>query len=398
MKRLLPLFFALVLLFCGCSKVPSPLQQSQIDAIPVATADMTEEQLRQIVLDYFKLQLTFQWTPAESFDYTISIYDKARSCSADTVYAGFLYQGASQSANLYCVMDYYDPKTGVLDNTGMDGQEFSQLFGNHCTSSPFWAWTRVVNSFTSYNNRLMTKSYGFLPVGDYAYDFAQWSEVTPTKTVCEENGEQRMYEAYALLEPADGIFFFRGLDGNSHCRMVSAKPVVVRNQDGTINGEESYLLYMDQGSSLKDYVAADGSTVQLFGKIDAKATFAKLFSSSYITFTFGEFTGDDPVEKAEVTSNLPEEVTYQNIVSGTVQSNYPIAYVRITLTDEKGNVVYTENSPGFGIDKYEVFLARGITMSEIKPLFEKGNLRMKLETMVSTGELLTTYEGILKGQ
>ena len=69
MKRLLIILLVLACLpgLYGCEEVEkavlSPLSWADIDAIPVASADMTEEQLRQIVLDFFRLQLTFQWTP-----------------------------------------------------------------------------------------------------------------------------------------------------------------------------------------------------------------------------------------------------------------------------------------------------------------------------------------------
>lgn len=397
MKRILSLVLLLCLVLCGCSSkaVTTPLTWGDIDAIPVATADMTEEELRQICLDFFRLQLTFQWTPKENFTYSITTYKEPRSFSKGTVYAGLPYQGSSQAGNLYWAMEYYDQKTGVLDNSGMDGQTFSELLGNHCTSSPFWAWTRVVNSVSRYANVCMTESYGFLPVGDYEYDTLQWSEWAQTKAVCKENGEQRMYEAYALLEPADGIFLFYSLGGNSHCRMISSYPEVVRNADGTINGEESYLLFMDQGSGLKDYTAADGSTVQLQGKVDEKASFADLFSKSYVPFTFAEFRGTDPVEPAEVTLALQETATVADLVSGTIGSNYAIAYVQVTLTNANGKVVYDEKTHSGGIDKYEMFLGKSLSLSEVKSLLETGALNMKIQVRVSTGQLLTAYEGTI---
>ncbi|MBR4863919.1 MAG: hypothetical protein IKU07_05020 [Oscillospiraceae bacterium] len=399
MKRILCLIFV-VLLLCGCSstksKVTTPLTWDDINAIPVATSDMTEEQLRQIVLDYFRLQLTFQWSPKESFAYSITTYKKPRSFDKQTVYAGLPYQGSKPlGANLYWLMELYDPETGILDNSGMDGQEFSELMGNHCTSSPYWAWARVVNSTPNYNNLCMTKHYGFLPVGDYEYNTVQWAEETPTKAVCIENGEQRMYEAYALLEPADGIYMFISLGGNSHLRMVSSYPVVVRNEDGTINGEASYLLFMDQGSSLKDYVAEDGSTVQLQGKVDEKATFADLFKKSYLPFTFGEFTGSDPVEKAEVTAPMPEKASVRDIINCGITSNYPIVYIDFILKDKAGKTVYEEKNHAGGWNVYEAFLAKTVSLENIRSQLEMGELQMSLQVFVSTGELITAYEGTL---
>ena len=256
MKKLLCLLLILPFLFTGCGEkkektpVTTPLTWETIDAIPVATGDMTEAQLRQIVLDFFRLQLSFQWTPRESFSYTITTYQEPREFQAGTLYAGLPYQGSSRSGNIYLTMEYYDPETGILENSGIDGQELSHILGNHCTSSPYWAWSRVVNSVSRYANTCMTQHYGFLPVGDYTYSTMQWSETERTKTVCQDNGAQVMFESYALTQPADGLFMFYSLGGNSHCRMVSGSPVVVRNADGTINPDESYLMYMDQGSSL----------------------------------------------------------------------------------------------------------------------------------------------------
>lgn len=377
------------------SGVSTPLTWESINAIPFADDTMTEEQLRQIVLDFFRLQLTFQWTPAETFEYTITTYQEPRVFEAGTVYAGLPYQGSNTSANLYLTMEYYDSQTGILDNSSIDGQTLSLLLGNHCTSSPYWAWGRVINSVRQYTNANMTKHYGFLPVGDYDYDFLQWSEDMQTKAVCKENGEQRMYEAYALLKPADGIFMYYSPGGNSHCRMVSSQPVVVRNDDGTINGDKSYLLFMDQGSGLKDYSAADGTTVQLQGKVDFKATFSELFSKSYITFTFAEFLGTDPVEPGELTLTLPKTVTPGEMIAGELCSNYPIAYFNITLTDDSGNTTYRKLIPAQGLNVSSIYLGKLISTSDINPLVQTGDQTLTVQARISTGELLTAYEGTL---
>ena len=42
----------------------------------------------------------------------------------------------AKKINIDLAMEYYDSETGVLDNSGIDGQEFSHILGNHCTSSP----------------------------------------------------------------------------------------------------------------------------------------------------------------------------------------------------------------------------------------------------------------------
>ena len=400
MKRMFCLALVVLLLFSGCSgkKVKTPLTEDAINAIPVADASMTEEQLRQICLDFFRLQLSFQWTPKNSFHYTITTYQEQRSFQADTVYAGLPYQGSSRSGNIYLAMEYYDPATGILDNSGIDDQEFSHILGNHCTSSPYWAWMRVVNSVSRYTNTCMTQHYGFLPVGDYTYSTMQWSESVRTKSVCEENGEQTMFESYAQAKPADCIYMFYSLGGNSHCRMVSAEPVVVRDRDGRINGDESYLLYMDQGSSLKDYTARDGSVVKLQGKLDEKTTFRELFDKGYLPMTFAEFVGNAPVEPAQVTLNLPESAAYKDLVNGMITANYPISYIEVTLSDRNGQETYRRVTAADNMNVLEMALGKSVDISEVKALSQEAEQTVTVRVRVSTGQLLTAYCGQLSGQ
>ena len=174
---------------------------------------------------------------------------------------------------------------------------------------------------------------------------------------------------------------------------------VVRDENGAINGEESYILYMDQGATLKDYVTEDGTTVQLQGKIDEKATFTELFSKSYITFTFGEFIGTDPVEKAQVTTNLPAEATLQDAINCVITANYPMAYTHITLTDASGKTVYDQKAHSDTINVYALFFGKILPISELRSLLEKGELNLTVQVLVPTGELITAYEGkIMEGQ
>ena len=207
-----------------------------------------------------------------------------------------------------------------------------------------------------------------------------------------------MFESYALLKPADGIFLFYSLGGNSHCRMVSAYPVVVRNTDGTINPEESYILYMDQGSSLKDYTAADGSVVQLQGKIDEKATFRELFDKSYVPFTFAEFTGAAPVKVGKVTTTLTAPTTVKAVVSDMITANYPIAYAEVTLTDESGKASYRKVTPAQSLNTWEMPAGKMMDMNEVKALLETGPQTLRIRLRIGSGQLLTVYEGTITSE
>ena len=86
--------------------VPDPLTWDKINAIPIATADMNEDELRQICADYFRLQLTYQWTPSESFRYEIESYDRMVDMKKGKIYVGSPYDGGK--GHLYKIMNYYD--------------------------------------------------------------------------------------------------------------------------------------------------------------------------------------------------------------------------------------------------------------------------------------------------
>ena len=52
--------------------VKDPLTWEDIEAIPVAKASMTSDELRQICADFFRLMQTFRWTPSQDFNYNIN--------------------------------------------------------------------------------------------------------------------------------------------------------------------------------------------------------------------------------------------------------------------------------------------------------------------------------------
>ena len=111
------------------------LSQESIDALGIAKEQMTAKELRELCLNYFKLQLSFLWTPSESVECypngSPSLYGKymqqfAGQETADfdtntgkallegTIYGGIPYQNVS-TGNIYRWMEYYDESTGVMD-------------------------------------------------------------------------------------------------------------------------------------------------------------------------------------------------------------------------------------------------------------------------------------------
>ncbi|MBQ3075389.1 MAG: hypothetical protein IJC26_04910, partial [Clostridia bacterium] len=260
--------------------VTDKLTWDRINALPKATADMTEDELRNVVIKYFELAQTFAWTPDKSYQYVITTSDKSVTLPSKQIYGGMPYV-TNGLGNVYRWMEFYDPETGVmrLSETASPKQ-----IGNQCSYGTFWAWSRVSNSLNYFYTSSMTYTNGCIPVGPYKYDLTKvkFSSSDQTGDVCKANGEQVIFQSYAQMKPADGMVHYSTA---GHVIMCSSVPTVVYNNDGTINGDESYTTYMDQGSKWREMEQSDGTKYKVQGGVHRKVTFSSLFKDGYIPFT-----------------------------------------------------------------------------------------------------------------
>ena len=307
------------------TEVPTKDLLQQLTAIPVANSSMTESQLRQICLDYIRLETEFPFKFEKDFVYTIASQKRTRRLLGGKVYGGIPYvtRGAG---NLYRLAEIYDPETGTL-RTDSDIFDNIRLFGNACSGAASMAWARVVTSAYLGYTMFMTQANGFLPVGPYRYpkeNVTRYIRNDPNevccRSLCDFNGDQTMYESYAQMQPADGLV----CDG--HVRMNSAVPVVVRNADGTINPDESYTLireqtcYTNQRNFLR--IAPDGTHYVAQGRVDYRNTFRMLFAAGYVPFTFAEFRDPSRVEPVRIRLAVEPELRER-----VLTANYPICDV-----------------------------------------------------------------------
>ena len=334
-------------------KVANPLSWEKIRAIPLANSNMTEAELRKICTDFMRLQLTFEWTPAKSITYNFYTKESDMEFPRGKVYGGLPYMTFNANGNLYIVMDYYDPETGILDPGDVPLKHFASIIGNDCAASPFWAWNRVINSLTNFKdpenkrgftNIDLTPHHNLIPVGGYrSISEGTWDDGDGTKWVCEVNGKQKIFECYAKLQEADGIvhFFPDAPRSANHLMMCSSTATVVKNEDGTIDGDQSYVTILDQRSNMTPTYTKNG-VVLYEGGIDAVFTFNQLYQEYYIPFTFKEFLGTDPVEKGEAKLVVDGDMyDYETLREGKIISNYGISHVRITYFDKEGNEKYS---------------------------------------------------------
>ncbi len=369
------------------TKVAQPLTWEDIRAIPIADDSMTEEQLRQICLDFMRLQLSFCFTPSDNVTFKNGSRDK--TLYYDNVYAGLPYVSSSRG-NLYKLMQFYDSDNGMLD---VSRPNIMNIIGNQCSASSFWAWARVCNTAVHNNTRAATKANGCLPVGPYTYDEKMDTfGVVTTKQICDANGQQVMYQSYAQLKPADGIVNFLQ---SGHVRMVCVLPNVVYLPDGSIDGVNSTLTYMDQVAKWWTGTQPDGTPCEIQGGIDVVVSFDKLYADGYLPFTIAELNKADPVEKAEVSTNLTgDSVTFSQLQKESVVSNYAISHIKVTVQDANGKTVFDEIVFSETIPVFEQKINLSTWYGEFKDLAD-GQHTVDVEATVGTGESFRVFSGIL---
>lgn len=391
----------------GIPKVENPLTWEKIRAIPIATDDMTSDELRKICTDFMRLQLTFEWTPSKDLDYTLAVREKPMSFVRGRVYGGLPYRSGNANGNLYTVMEFYDPETGVLERGNYPSLDFAGIVGNDCASSPFWAWNRVVNSnrnFKDFETESGFTNTGLVPlnnlpsVGGYQLCSTEtWDDGKGTRETCLQNGRQRIFQAYAALLPADGLIHFFPANGGvlpsaNHLMMCSSKATVVYAEDGSIDGGKSFVTVLDQRSNLTTVRKETGS-VHYEGGVDAVFTFDRLFDEYYLPFTFLEFLGQDPVEPAHAFLE-GDTSSFGELQKATVKSNYAICHVRVTFTDEAGKERYSYLARPTLLNTRDFLLEK--LLFSTSSFYADGKNTCRIDVFVGSGQEFTVFEGVLK--
>jgi len=384
----------------GYAKADDPLTPEKMAAIPIASASMTTEELRQICVDYLKLSVSCQWVSDGNY-FLVEWDNDERRFKEGKLYGGIPYVNMA-SGNLYRFMEFYDSKTGVFDSKAM--RKNPELFATACSGSVGWAWSRVINSAEISWTHSLNAQHGLVPIGPYTYDyeveqFWEWGKKDKkihhlkTLNICKENTTQVMYESYALAHLADCF------NRSGHVAMAVSEPVVVRDADGKIDGENSYIMLAEQGqyTTAEHHlrVTSDGTEYRIRGNDGRAFSFATLFKKGFIVHTFKEFIGVDPVEPGEVIVPMNDGVvSVKEIGNGDLTANYPISDVFTTVCDRDGNTVYEY------VMRTTDHFTRAIPMETCIPVrklrkYRKDEHTVQIAVQLSNGELITAYEGML---
>lgn len=313
------------------------------------------EQRRQTVMDYMTESISLLWRSDKTITYSLgnTERDKGKSFTIvkDRLYMGlpYVYGAGTQDAFLEYAGEPDENGIYTISNieaTALNYESYGGRVGNDCSGAVTNAWSQISASITATTSSACAPYFGVVPVGNYDFN----SPINPTnnrildtKYVVDTNGEQTMYEAYAMLKPGDAAYHqeYPSTKGN-HIRM--AKEVYVeRNTDGTINGSKSYIIMLEQTRTLTTENVTKkhpetGETIYLIGGVDRKYYFNKLFEQHYIPVTIAELRDPSPVEETWVDDTL-EEDTIDNLFEGSIITNRYLDSVRITIYNENGEVV-----------------------------------------------------------
>ncbi|MBE6713212.1 MAG: hypothetical protein E7580_06810 [Ruminococcaceae bacterium] len=372
-------------------EVHDRLTRAKLEAFPIANDNMTLEEKRQHCIDFFRFMKTFTWTPAEKYKYIIESSGREVVLLPGKIYGSLPYVSIG-SGNVYRLLDYYDEETGVVDvkKAGVD----PILFGNQCSIGAFWAWSRLCNKANYTWTQNMTYANGFLRVGPYTYDdtIEDFARGVNTTHICQANGKEVMFESYAALQPADGLVRYNSAGHVIMCSEVH----VVRDSDGKIDGEKSYILYIDQDSAFFDDKQSNGDAYLRQGNVDAKKTFEKMFSQSMIPFTLPELIGIDPVEKSETTFSFTEgdTISVEQLKTASVTSNYAISDAYVVILDAEGKEVDYKVVRTRRASVKTVSLEKAIFPASMNT-YTTDQYTIRVDVQISTGERVTVFSGKL---
>ncbi len=295
------------------------------DNTPVEISEASQK-LRDTVVEAFNEFASIEWKVDKVLEHESGVW------SVGTTYYGSPYKhaGATMSSLQYMIGEDGYVKDFVYE---MDPLLIQDYMGTDCSTGLGVSWWTVSNTTNFYrcSNMYPWMNAGCLYVGDWEPD--PGLSTSDSYTHIEYNGEERIYEAYAQLKKGDA-YVYNIPDVGGHTRMAAANAVVVRDQNGKIDPNYSYVPSTEQGWTTSDTENHTYTTC----RVEHNYTFANLI-----------YDGALPITCEELVTGEMEEPTYEftgaqsgrvGMTTGTVTTNYHIESVTLVVTDSKGNEVF----------------------------------------------------------
>ena len=382
--------------------------------LPIANENMTQQELRKLCVDAFRLNMTMPWTPNQDIKYTYTLLRKSYEVlmPKDIAYSGLCYATGITNAtygNAWKMLPFWDLETGTLDIEAMGKDNVLNIISSACSYGAMQGWNRVCNShgikeMDSYSMYISN----ILPVGPYQYEPYTYNHNFKSREASDQiiaaNGEQTMFESYACVLPADGVFSSSAY----HVMMISQNPVVVRQADGSIDPEKSYVhVHEQKGEGTRtenlNYPQENGVTMRPLGTIDCKYTFQKLLDKGYIPFTLKEFLGQDPVEPGKawlgtqnsaLENGADQDAGY--VFSQSLYANYNVCSVTVEVKAPDGTVLVSY-TPHIATNPklFHCALTGALNKDRVTP-YADGQNTLHIYARLSTGELVEAFQTVLK--
>lgn len=313
------------------------LTSTKLDSFPIANASMTEDQLRDLAFNFFRLSLNFGWKPNSSF--ALNTGSATRSYTAGNLYGGQPYTVGAYSG-LYQAMHYYNESTGVMDTSSMSN--VGATMGSHCLSGSYWAWARVSNDIRWGATTTFTPNRGAILLGAVGDAFAandalskanKWGNGTSsdplpsTKDLCDEIGYRGMVQSYALLKHGDGIA--TSVYDYRHFMMVDYVDV----ENGMI-----YVQHQTTGDRpVSDY---NGTALHLAPGYASAYSFEFFFERGYVPFTLEVYSDPSKVQTDTTTFSAAgtTELTVGDLLQGKIKSTHAISDVTVEIMNGSAQV------------------------------------------------------------
>lgn len=315
---------------------------------PVLELKELQRNMRQRAIDYSRSLANTVWYTKEDINFSLSkawtptlIYHK------NTPFTGLPYTSDRISANAN--LDEFNAVLGQ-DAGGIVYQgetTYNEMPGTDCGGQVrlAYAWAGALCDqeleemvFDPNSGDL---NCGVVPVGDI--EVAYFDRSGSKETVCDINGEQRMFEAYAQLQPGD--ILFETLDNGEHIMMVTQNYGAVRTDGeyGEIVPEKSKLRVLEITSEF----AVGGIRQDFWSNWNEKTvTFRSNFNYGYIPMTTTAFNNTELAEPVIDTEllHIDDECSFYDLMSGQIRCNYNIFRMTLEVTDLSGRMLCTGTS------------------------------------------------------
>ncbi len=333
---------------------------------------------RDIVMDYMLKMAKVEWTPTTTW--TTSWKDTAEFKVNLTYKAGKTYYGVPYSDTraplgefeLFLNDDKFTPNSPY----------YEELIGNHCSSSMIMAYQQIIDLSYPAGLRPTTVRRGLLRFPDGIETPPSESSTSPnlwySDTVLKINSRDTIFEGYASLDKGDIVM--KDTKSGGHTRMIS-KVEISKSFTGKINPGKSYVYCVEQTNAWYD--KNENSTWW----IDKKYSFTQLYEDSFMPVTLCIFHQENPVIDDAVIcmqgKNTPTTIT--KMLNGTIESNFPLSYIYVTVKDINGKIVSEKLEYNLG-ELYKFSLRKlsyDLDIDKLAP----GNYSFKVDAGIARGSV-----------